>query len=443
MLFSELALHERLQKALTERGFERATPVQEHTLPPAMQGKDLMVSAETGSGKTAAFLLPMINHMHTHPAPKSATRGLILVPTRELGLQVLKECELLARYTYVKAGLIVGGEDYRHQVNTLRKNPQILIATPGRLMEHMNNHNHDFSDLEYLVLDEADRMLDMGFGPDVLTIIQDCRHERQTLLFSATLETRGLNAIAGEILQDPTRLRLNEREKHGNIHQQIVLADDTAHKEQLLIWLLRHETYDKALVFTNTKARAEEFVGKIRVKGLQVGILHGDMEQRERKHVMRLLTDGKINILIATDVAARGLDIQGIDLVINLEMARNGDDYVHRIGRTGRANRQGLAIALIGPDEWNRMAGIERYLRQRFEKRTIKALIGSYKGPKKLKSSGKAAKKKKTTHAKSTTKKTPANKQRLRDKKNTGKRRAPTQPSTDAGFQPPKRRKQP
>ena len=442
MLFSELALHERLQRALTERGFERATPVQEQALPLAMHGKDLMVSAETGSGKTAAFLLPMLNHMHTHPAPQSATRGLILVPTRELGLQVLKECELLARYTYVKAGLIVGGEDFRHQVNILRKNPHILIATPGRLMEHMRNRNHDFTDLEYLVLDEADRMLDMGFGADVLNIIDDCRLERQTLLFSATLESRGLGPMADKILRDPTRLRLNHQEQHAKIHQQIVLADDTAHKEQLLIWLLHHETYDKALVFTNTKARAEEFISKVRVKGLQAGILHGDMSQRERKHVMRLLTDGKINILIATDVAARGLDIKGIDLVINLEMARNGDDYVHRIGRTGRANQQGLAISLIGPDEWNRMAGIERYLRLSFEKRTIKALIGSYKGPKKLKNSGKAAKKKKTATPKSSGKKDSTNKQRHRDKKNTGKRRTPTQP-TNAGFEPPKRRKQP
>ncbi len=423
LLFSDLELHERVQKALAISGFTEATPVQEQTLPLILTGKDLMVSAETGSGKTAAFLLPMIHHMHTQTSPKTSTRALILVPTRELGLQVLKECESLARYTYIKAGLIVGGEDYRHQVNTLRKNPEILIATPGRLIEHINNSNHDFRDLEYLILDEADRMLDMGFGPDVLTIVAECNAERQTLLFSATLEGKSLANIAGEVLQEPTRLVLNSvREKHANIHQQIVLSDDTAHKEKLLIWLLKNETYDKALVFTNTRARAEEFVGKIRVKGFRVGMLHGEMDQRERKHVMTLLKEGKINILIATDVAARGLDIKGIDLVINLEMSRNGDDYVHRIGRTGRAGKQGLAISLIGPDEWNRMSATERYLRLRFELRTIKELAGSYKGPKKVKASGKAAGKKKKAGKKSDAKNS-AEKQRHRDKKNIGKRR--------------------
>lgn len=457
MLFSELALHERVQKALTELGFDKATPVQEKTLPLAMAGKDLMVSAETGSGKTAAFLLPMLNHMHSHPAPRSATRALILVPTRELALQVIQACEKLAQYTYIKAGLIMGGEDFRHQINTLRKNPEILIATPGRLIEHMENSNHDFSDLEYLVLDEADRMLDMGFGADVLTITNDCRKERQTLLFSATLTGNQLGKMAEEVLNDPTRITLKTaRDKHENIHQQILLADDMAHKEKLLIWLLKNETYEKALIFTNTRSQANTFIGKIRVKGLRAGILHGDMDQRERKQVMRLLTDGAINILIATDVAARGLDIKGVQLVINLEMARNGDDYVHRIGRTGRGGEQGLAISLIGPDEWNRMSSIERYLKLRFEKRTIKELIGSYKGPKKLKSSGKAAGKKKSDKKKPA-KKGANEKQRHRVKKNVGKRRASadsTQPSTtthvpphattaatDSGFEPPKRRK--
>lgn len=442
MLFSELALHKRLQKALSVLGFEQATPVQEQTLPLAMTGKDLMVSAETGSGKTAAFLLPMLNHMHTTTSSQMGTRGLVLVPSRELGLQVFKECEALARYTYIKSGLIVGGEDYRHQVNTLRKNPEIIIATPGRLIKHMKNGNHDFSDLEYLVLDEADRMLDMGFGHDVLSIVEECHAERQTFLFSATLEAHGLGKIASRVLNDPTRLKLNSaQEKHANIHQQVILSDDLAHKEKQLVWLLQNETYDKALIFTNTKVRAKEFVGKIQVKGLSVGVLHGDMEQRDRKRVMRLLQDGKINILIATDIAARGLDIKGVELVVNLEMARNGDDYIHRIGRTGRAGEQGQAISLIGPDEWNRMSGIERYLRLSFEKRTIKELMGSYKGPIKLKRSGKATGKKKSAGKKGS-----ADKQRHWANKNTGKRRSPMADhrpaaATDSGFEPLRRRK--
>ncbi len=447
LLFSDLALHERLQKALTELGFEKATPVQEQTLPKVLEGKDLMVSAETGSGKTAAFLLPMLNHMHNHPAPKSSTRALILVPTRELAQQILAECEKLTRYTFIKTGMIIGGESFRHQINTLRKNPEILIATPGRLIEHMENNNHDFSDLEYLVLDEADRMLDMGFGGDVLKIADECCAERQAMLFSATLEGRGIKDMIAHVLNEPQSLMLSSaRDKHANIHQQIMLADDIKHKEKLLIWLLQNETYEKAIVFCNTIVQTEEFCGKIKVKGLNVGVLHGDMDQRERKHVMRLLADGKFNILIATDVAARGLDIKGVQLVINLDMARNGDDYVHRIGRTGRAGQEGLAISLIGPNEWNLMTGIQRYVKVDFEKRSVKELRGSFKGPKKLKSSGKAAGTKKK---KPKDKKEEAGKQRHRVKKNIGKRRKPSAQTTghtvsapvDAGFEPPKRKK--
>ena len=447
LLFSDLALHERLQKALNELGFEKATPVQEQTLPKVLEGKDLMVSAETGSGKTAAFLLPMLNHMHSNPAPTSSTRALILVPTRELAQQILAECEKLARYTFIKAGMIIGGESFRHQINTLRKNPEILIATPGRLIEHMENGNHDFSDLKYLVLDEADRMLDMGFGGDVLKISDECHEDRQTLLFSATLVSRGVKEMIEYVLTEPQSLILSSaRDRHANIHQQIMLADDNKHKERLLIWLLQNETYEKAIVFCNTIVQAEDFYGKVKVKGLRVGVLHGGMDQRERKHVMRLLADGKFNILMATDVAARGLDIKGVQLVINLDLARNGDDYVHRIGRTGRAGEEGLAISLIGPNEWNLMTGIQRYVNVSFEKRSIKELRGSFKGPKKLKSSGKAAgtKKKKTAG-----KKVETGKQRQRVKKNIGKRRESSMDKVDhqvsgpidSGFEPPKRKK--
>ena len=457
MIFTELALHERLQKALNELGFEKATPVQEQTLPKVMEGSDLMVSAETGSGKTAAFLLPILNHIQNNPAPNSSTRALVMVPTRELAQQILKDCEALAKYTYIKAGMIIGGESFRHQINTFRKNPEIIIATPGRLIEQIENNNHDFRDLEYLVLDEADRMLDMGFGPDVFKIADECRSERQTMLFSATLQTSGVRKVADHVLNEPQKIVLSTvRDKHENITQQIMLADDISHKEKLLIWLLQNETYEKAVVFTNTIAQTETFWGKIRVKGLKVGVLNGNMDQKQRKHVMRLLADGNINILIATDVAARGLDLKGVGLVINLDMARNGDDYVHRIGRTGRAGEQGLAVSLIEPNEWNLMTGIERYLRIKFEKRSIKELRGSFKGPKKMKASGKAAgpkKKKASGKGKGKGKKEELGKQRHRVnhrvKKGVGKRRKSSPENAahsvsapvDAGFEPPKRKK--
>ena len=439
MIFSELALHERLQKALDKLEFTQATPVQEATIPEVLKGKDLIVNAETGSGKTAAFLLPMLEHMQSNPAPHSSTRGLILVPTRELARQVLAECEKLAGFTYIKAGLITGGDDFRHQVNTLRKNPELLIATPGRLLEHMENSNTDFSDLEYLVLDEADRMLDFGFSADMLKISSECREERQTLLFSATMKQKGMGELIRFVLKDPETITLSTaRDKHENIHQQIMLSDDNPHKERLLSWLLKHEAFDKALVFSNTRSNAEHLFNLLESQGLKVGVLHGDMDHKHRKQIMARYQDGQINILVATDVAARGLDIKGVQLVINFDMARSGDDYVHRIGRTGRAGEKGLAIALIGPNEWNLMSSIERYLQTRFEKRSIKELRGNWKGPKKVKASGKAAGTKKKKTAKKDADKT---KQRHRAKKNIGKRRTPSAPeasgqSVDAGFEP-------
>lgn len=444
MLFSDLALHERLQKALTERDFSKATPVQAAVIPKALDGKDLLVSSETGSGKTIAFLLPALNHFQNTPAPRSSTRMLILVPTRELARQVLEEAEALARFTQIKAGLITGGEPFRHQVNTLRKNPDILIATPGRLLEHMENNNTDFNDLEYLILDEADRMLDFGFSPDMLKIASECRPDRQTMLFSATLQQKGMGELIDLVLREPESLTLNTaRKKHENIHQQIMLSDDQKHKEKLTRWLLENERFEKAIVFTNTRNFADQLCGFLRYSDLKAGVLHGEMDHRERKKMMAMLATGQITILVATDVAARGLDIKGIDLVINFDMARNGDDYVHRIGRTGRAGEKGLAISLIGPNEWNLMSGIERYLRTRFEKRSVKELRGNWKGPKKLKASGKAtgSKKKKTSSAD----KTKAGKTRQRDKKNVGKRSKPasraTTESVDAGFEPLKRKK--
>ena len=445
MQFSDLALHERLQKALSELGFDKATPVQEETIPRALESRDLLVNAETGSGKTAAFLLPMLHHMQNNPAPKSSTRGLILVPTRELARQVLQECESLAKFTYLKVGLITGGDDFRHQVNTLRKNPEILIATPGRLLEQMENSNTDFSDLEFLILDEADRMLDFGFSADMVKIASECRQERQTMLFSATLKQKGMYELIQLVLNDPESITLSTaRDKHENIHQQIMLADDVKHKEKLLEWLLKNESFEKALVFSNTRDNADRLCAFLRYHDLRVGVLHGEMDHKDRKKTMTMLQEGHINILVATDVAARGLDVKGIELVINFDMARSGDDYVHRIGRTGRAGEKGLAISLISSSEWNLMSSIERYLKTRFEKRSIKELKGTWKGPKKLKASGKAAgtKKKKAK----TKGKEEVGKQRHRDKKNVGKRRAPkkheaSEKAVDAGFEPLKRKK--
>ncbi len=396
-MFTALNLHERLLKAVTELGFTEPTPVQAAAIPLAMEGKDLRVIAQTGSGKTAAFVLPLLNSLIQDAKPRTATRALILLPTRELAQQTLKQVELLAQFTFIKATLVTGGEDFKRQAAAMRKNPDIIIGTPGRLLEHQRALNLDFSDLEVLILDEADRMLDMGFSEEVLTLTNSCNKNRQTLLFSATAGGE-LFELAAAIMREPQVLRLNAvSELNPTTKQQIITVDDVQHKERMLQWLLSNETYAKAIVFTNTRDQADR-LGGIFVAAHQAGtctakvyVLHGEKDQKDRKQAISRLNQGHINVLIATDVAARGLDIEGMDLVINFDMPRKGDDYVHRIGRTGRAGGDGLAISLICPHEWNLMSSIERYLKQKFERRFVKELKGSYAGPKKVKASGKAA----------------------------------------------------
>jgi superfamily II DNA/RNA helicase len=281
----------------------------------------------------------------------------------------------------------------------------------------------------------------MGFADDVLRITDSCKRERQTLLFSATLNHRGVAGVANRLLRAPEVVTLSTaRDAHSAIKQQKILADDVGHKEQLVRWLLENESFEKALVFCNTKVQVDRLGGRLVGEQLRTGTLHGDMDQFSRNRVMDLLRRGAIKVLVATDVAARGLDVKGIDLVINFEMARSGDDYTHRIGRTGRAGEQGLAVSLIGANEWNLTASIERYLRQNFEPRSIDGLEAKFKGPKKLKASGKAAGKAavKMREKKSTDGKVKV-KERLRDKKNKGKRRAPTGSriaATDDGLAP-------
>ncbi|QKQ28218.1 DEAD/DEAH box helicase [Candidatus Reidiella endopervernicosa] len=421
-LFSNLPLNARLLKALKALDYQSATPVQLNAIPPALKAQDLLVSAETGSGKTAAFLLPTLHQLLANRARRAGVRALVLVPTRELGRQVYVQCQKLCEFTDLQTLLITGGDDYKEQVKQLEEGPAVVIATPGRLFDHLKKGTAKLNDLEVLILDEADRMLDMGFGDTVMSIAKRSRRERQTLLFSATIERGEVAAMARLLLDEPQIITLaTSQDKHTNIEQQMVLADDVAHKERLLQRLLSNDEYGKALVFTNTRVQADRLGGLLRSSEIRTGVLHGDMDQEKRNLVMDMIRRGNVQVMVATDLAARGLDVKGIDLVINFEMARSGDDYVHRIGRTGRAGEKGVAISLIDHNEWNRTAGIERYLKQRFERREIEGLVATYKGPKKQKASGKAAgsKKQKLARKKSKVKK------RLRDKKSVGKRRKP------------------
>ena len=425
-LFSTPPIHQHLLRALEKLGINQPTPVQTQAIPLILRQKDLLVSAETGSGKTIAFLLPTFQRLLDNPDTRMGTRTLILVPTRELARQIFDQCMAIGSYTQFRFGVIIGGESFQKQTILLRKNPEFIIATPGRMVDHLARGTLFLSDLEMLILDEADRMLDMGFSEDVLKIADQCNRQRQTLLFSATLNHKDIKGIASKVLNDPEVISLNTvKDKHRNIEQQVVLADNNGHKAQILNWLLDHESYSKSLIFTNKKTETERLASALLEGGQRVGVLHGDMGQKQRNLVMERFHRGQVKALVATDVAARGIDVQGIDLVVNFDMPRTGKDYVHRIGRTGRAGKKGVAISLISHPEWNLMAGIERYLQQQFKRRTIKSLEGQYTGPKKLKSSGKRVGPKKK---KNKEKVKPTIKVKLRHRviKQIGKRRKPS-----------------
>lgn len=432
--FSALSLHPFLLRALEEAGLASPTPVQQQAVPPALAHKDLCVSAATGSGKTAAFLLPVLHRALAEAAGRAGPFALILAPTRELSRQIYEHCRQLSAWTDLRTELVTGGDDFKKQQSRLRKNPDVVIATPGRLLELASQDTPDLSRLRMLVLDEADRMLDMGFSDEVLAIVGRCNPERQTLLFSATLNHRGVKGIADRILQAPEIVAVNTlHEAHAHIEQQIVLADDPVHKQKLLAWLLLNEAYDKALVFANSRLQAERLEGPLRGQKLRVGVLHGEMDQKDRNRVMTLLREDAISVLLATDLAARGLDVAGIDLIVNFDVPRNAVDYTHRIGRTGRAEESGRAVTLVGPGEWNLMAAIERYLKQRCRHRTIKELQGAYQGPKRVKASGKAAGSKKPAAVKKTA--AEKIKKRHRDTKNIGKRRAPSRKTPESAAE--------
>ena len=413
-MFTSFDLQPPLLKAIEALSFKTPTPVQVQAIPEALQHKDLMVCAQTGSGKSAAFLLPMLNQLITKDTPNSKTRALVLVPTRELARQLLKQTEALAKFSKIQVASITGGQEFKFRAALFRKNPEIIIATPGRLLEHMGKNEKLLEDVEVLVLDEADRMLDMGFSEDVLKIAAQCTQaERQTMLFSATLKQKGMYEVIQTVLNDPLNIMVDSfKGEHENIAQEVMLADDDKHKQRLLTWLLANKTFRQAIVFVNTKVKAESLYHFLEYHNINAGVLQGDMTQDERNHVMVRMQQGGFDVLVATDVAARGLDVKKIDLVVNVDMPRSGDDYVHRIGRTGRAGEQGLAVSFVDHTEWNLKCAIERYLRISMTPKKAKGLEGKYKGPKNMKSNGKPVGKKspkkkdsKKTSAKKTTKK--------------------------------------
>ena len=376
MSFSELGLDPAVLLALTGVGYENPTPVQAKTIPAALAGQDLLVSSFTGSGKTAAFLLPGLTRLVKPAAIQGrGPRILVLTPTRELALQVEKAARTYgAKLPRLKVACLVGGMPYPLQLKQLQAPVDIVVATPGRLLDHLERGRIDFKRLEVLVLDEADRMLDMGFIDDIETIVGKTPTTRQTLMFSATLDGV-VGTLAKKLTRNAQRVEITSTpELKAHIDQRMMFADSLSHKNKLLDHLLRDVNIDQALVFTATKRSADELSDTLREQGFIANALHGDMSQGQRNRTLKGLRDGHTKVLVATDVAARGIDVAGISHVINFDAPRQAEDYVHRIGRTGRAGRSGMAVTLINPSERRLVRDIERYTGQQVQVDTIAGL---------------------------------------------------------------------
>ncbi|HUG76638.1 MAG TPA: DEAD/DEAH box helicase [Burkholderiales bacterium] len=362
MSFSTLGLDSSLLSNLARLGYAEPTPVQREAIPAALAGGDLLVSSKTGSGKTAAFVLAGIERLRTAATrPGKGPRMLVLAPTRELAMQVQKATHGYASGQRLVTACLVGGVPFGRQLSQVRKPVDIVIATPGRLKDHLDRGSLELARVELLVLDEADRMLDMGFQEEIDSIVARVPQERQTLLFSATL-AGVVGRLASRVTRSPRRIEIGRREEpKPDITQHALIADNESHKGRMLDSLLRETQVEQALVFTAMKRTAAQLTLSLVGKGFSAGALHGDMRQHERTRTLNQLRDGRMRVLVATDVAARGIDVPGINLVVNYDAPRMAEDYVHRIGRTGRAGRAGIAVTFLGHADRNLVRQIERF----------------------------------------------------------------------------------
>ncbi|MFC3093032.1 ATP-dependent RNA helicase SrmB [Alteromonas sediminis] len=396
MLFSELELDDALCQATTEMGFGTPTSIQQQAIPIAMEQRDILASAPTGTGKTAAFLLPACQYLLDFPRSEPGqTRVLILTPTRELAIQIYEQAVKFTRFTALQCGVITGGINYGTDKETLSKNLDILVATPGRLFEHIEKETADCRDIEILVLDEADRMLDMGFGGIVNQIAAEARWRKQTMLFSATLEGKGVRTFAEEILDNPAEIEaFPSRKEKAKTLQWFHLADDLNHKTALLAHILK-EQITNAIVFVKTRERVQWLKDTLQQQGIECCWLQGEMPQDKRNQALASFKSGKIKVLVATDVAARGIDVPNVSHVINFDMPRKADIFVHRIGRTGRAGAKGTAISLIEAHDFDMLGKVSRYTDTLIKPRVIDGLRPKHKAPSASKSKKKKTKKKK------------------------------------------------
>ena len=381
MFFDELPLSDEVLDALWDMHFDECTPVQEKTIPVILDGRDVISCAQTGTGKTAAYILPLLTNLAFDKHDPDKLNAIIMAPTRELAQQIDQQMEGFGFYVPFSSVAIYGGKDngaWGTQVTGLQRGADIVIATPGRLLSQMNIYDIDFSGVKYFILDEADRMLDMGFYDDIMTIVRRLPKERQTIMFSATMPPK-IRQLAKSIMHDPAEVQIAVSRPPETIHQMSAMVYE-AQKPGFVQLALQGRNLKKVIIFAGKKQRVKDLTRTLRTLKLDARAMHSDLEQNERDQVMLDFRNGKIDVLVATDVVSRGIDVTDVPLVINYDVPHDPEDYVHRIGRTARAENKGEAITLVSPDDIRYWSRIERFLKKDIERMALPEALGE--GPK-------------------------------------------------------------
>lgn len=378
--FGELGLSPHLLEAIENMGFEEATPIQAETIPVALEGTDILGQAQTGTGKTAAFGIPMIERFDVET---EAIQGLVITPTRELAVQVAEELNRIGQQKKIRAVPIYGGQEITRQIRSLKKRPHIIVGTPGRLQDHMRRKTIRLQDIRIVVLDEADEMLNMGFVEEIEAILSEIPKERQTLLFSATMASQ-IKALAGKFMVNPHEIKIKVKEVTMPSIEQFYIEVSPKQKFDVLCNLLDIQSPELAIIFSRTKKRVDELADALNKRGYSAEGIHGDLSQGRRDTVIRRFKEGLIDIMVATDVAARGLDISGVTHVYNFDIPQDAESYVHRIGRTGRAGKTGIAVTFVHPREIDLLRSIERMTKKKLRRQSLPTFDDAMEGQKRL-----------------------------------------------------------
>jgi len=375
--FTEFGFDERLMEGIEASNYQQATPIQEQAIPHILNGKNILAFAQTGTGKTAAFLLPLINRLLTEESSTNGISAMIIVPTRELAIQISQHLEGLSYFTNISSIAVYGGgngNDFIQEKKAMTMGADIVVCTPGKMMAHIKMGYVKLQSLRYLVLDEADRMLDMGFYEDIMFIIGKLSQERQTMLFSATMPPK-IKVLARNILKDPVEISIAMSKPPEKILQQAYMVYDEQ-KIPLIQYLLKEKQYKAVLIFCGSKVKVKELARDLRRVGIKAGEIHSDLEQDSREDVLMQYRSGRLPVLVATDILGRGIDIDHIDLIINFDVPGDGEDYVHRIGRTARAEATGSAFTFVNPKEQRKFQVIEKLISKEVDKMTIPEHLG-------------------------------------------------------------------